>query len=430
MKVRLRYGIDGLDVDLPDANVRAVLRLNRLPVIADAPRATRAALEAPIGTAPLARLAAGRRDACIIVSDLTRPVPNDTLIPPTLDALEQARIPQSRTLILVATGLHRGNTDAELRDMGLGEAIARGVRVESHVARNTADHACLGETSLGIPAHVDRRFVEADLRLLTGLVEPHLMAGYSGGRKAICPGLCAAETIMRWHGPHMLAAPEACAGNLRGNVVHAQALEIAHMAGGADLIINVTLDEDRNITGIFAGDMEIAHLAAVERADRQAKVVLDEPVDIALTTGAGRPLDLTFYQGVKGMIGAMPIVKPGGAIIIAQENAEGIGGPEFTQMMLGDMTPAEYMRRAFAGEVCCIDQWQLQELDKVLRHCEVLNYSTGIDRDTQERLHVTPVDSVEEGVERALRRHGREASIAVIPEGPYVLAEVKGSNQE
>lgn len=422
MRLVIRYGKDGLDVELPDANVAHVLRLNRLPVISDPMAAVRDAVCAPIDSAPLAELARARRDACIVVSDITRPVPNEVLLPPILDTLEAAGLAPDDILLLVATGLHRANTKAELVEMGLGEALARGIRVENHDARDLDDHVDLGETSLGIPALVDRRYVEADLRILTGLVEPHLMAGYSGGRKAICPGLCAADTIMQWHGPAMLDPPEACAGNLRNNQVHSQALEVARMAGGADMIVNVTLDEERNVTGIYAGDMEAAHLAAMAQAERQTKVVIDKPVDIVVTTNAGYPLDLTFYQGIKGMIGALPIVKESGTIIIAQENAEGIGGLEFTEMMLGMTSPAEYMRRAFAGEVCGIDQWQVQEQEKVLRHCEVFNYSTGIDRETQNRLFVTPIDSVEEGIEKALARHGPEARIAVIPEGPYVLA--------
>lgn len=422
MQIQLRYGKDGLVVEVPDENLAHLLRLNHLPILEDASAATRQALAEPIGTQPLAELARNRRDACIVVSDLTRPVPNGLLLPPILEALESAGLPPERITVLIATGLHRGNTPEEFAAMGLEAALARGVRVENHEARNRDSHEYLGQTSLDLPVWVDRRYVEADLRILTGLVEPHLMAGYSGGRKAICPGLCAVETVLRWHSPQMLEAPEACAGNLRNNQVHAQALEIARLAGGADMIVNVTLDEKRNVTGVFAGELEAAHLAAMEVAERQTKVVLEEPVDIVLTTAAGYPLDLTFYQGVKGMIGAAPIVKQGGTILIAQENAEGIGGPEYTELMLGMDSPQEYLQRAFRGEVCCIDQWQVQMQERVLRKAELMQYCTGLDRATLEKLFVKPVSSVEEGLKEALARHGSQARIAVIPEGPYVLA--------
>jgi nickel-dependent lactate racemase len=411
-------------VTLPDANVAAVLRMNRVPVVADVGGAVREGLAQPLGAAPLQELARGRRRACIVVSDLTRPVPNALLLPPLLDALQAAGLGPERTFILVATGLHRGNTPAEWLEMGLGPALERGLAVHNHEARDGAFHSYLGNTSLGIPAWLDSRFVAADLRLVTGLVEPHLMAGFSGGRKAICPGLCGAETIMRWHSPAMLEPAEARAGNLAGNQVHLQALEVARLAGGTDLAVNVTLNEERQVTGLFVGDLEEAHQAAVEQVLRQCRVTLPEPVDIVVTSAAGHPLDLTFYQGIKGMIGALPILKPGGTLIIAQENSEGIGGPEFTRLVLETEDPHDLIRRALAEGLRSIDLWQLHEQEKVLRKCEVVNVSSGIGLATQRCLFVTPASTVEEAVEAALRKHGREARIAVIPEGPYVLCEV------
>jgi lactate racemase len=422
MNISLRYGRAGLEVELPEANVRHVLRMNELPVIADPRGAAEEALRGPVGSRPLSEIARGRRDAVIVVSDLTRPVPNALLLPPIMDCLREAGIAAENILILVATGLHRGNTEGELAEMLGPEVMASGCRIENHHAREADAHVDLGTTARGIPVKVDRRYVEADLKILTGLIEPHLMAGYSGGRKAICPGLCAAETIMAWHSPRMLDPEEARAGNLYQNPVHDEALVIAELAGGADLIVNVVMNERREVTGLFAGDMRVAHLAGMELAEKQTKVALDEPVDIAITTAAGYPLDLTFYQGVKGMIAALPIVKPGGTIIIAQENAEGIGGGEFTELVLGQGNLEDFMEHAFSGHLCSIDQWQLQELHKVCRHASVMNCSTGIEPQLQSQLFVEPVASVEKGVAEALRRHGPDATIAVIPEGPYVLA--------
>ena len=425
MKLRMRYGREGLEVELPDENVRHVLRLNRLPKIADPRAVTAEALQRPIGAPALAEIARGRRDAVIVVSDITRPVPNRFILPPILDTLQAAGIAASDTLILVATGLHRGNTAAELAEMLGDEVLARGVRVENHIARDREAHVHLGETDRGIPAWVDRRYVEADLKITTALVEPHLMAGYSGGRKAICPGLCAVETVVRWHGPQMLAPDEARAGNLIANPVHDQALQIADLAGGADFIVNVTMDEDRDVTGVFAGDMRAAHETAIEQTRRQARVTIPEPVDIVVTSAAGYPLDLTFYQGIKGMIAAAPIVKPGGTIIIAQENAEGVGGDEFRDLMLSITSPADNIAEAMRGEVASVDQWQLQEFEKVLRVAEVWNYSDKMPSELQDKLFVRPLTSVEAGITDALRKHGPDAQIAVIPEGPYVLCEVE-----
>lgn len=425
MNLTLRYGRQGLPVTLPEANVKHVLRLNELPALAD-PAATAAqALREPIGCAPLLELACGRKNACIVVSDLTRPVPNPVLLPPLLRCLQEAGLAAGEILILVATGLHRGNTEAELAEMLGPEVMAGGYHLANHHAREAESHVDLGVTARGIPVKVDRRYVEADLKILTGLIEPHLMAGYSGGRKAICPGLCAAETIMAWHGARMLDPDEARAGNLYENPVHDEALQIVARAGGADFIVNVVLNEQRELTGLFAGDMVQAHVAGMERAEEQTKVVLEEPVDIVVTSSAGYPLDLTFYQGVKGMIAALPIVKPGGTIILVQENAEGIGGPEFTELILSQPCLKGFMQRVFAGEVCSIDQWQLQELHKVCRQATVVTVCGGIPAEVQRELFVQPATSVEAAVAEALARHGADATIAVVPEGPYVLACLK-----
>ncbi len=443
MKVTLRYGREGLAVELPDEHVSHVLRQNRLPKVERPREAVEQALAEPIGARPLAELARGRRDACLVISDITRPVPNAVILPPIIGALTDAGLAPGDMLILVATGLHRANTDDELLEMLGREVMASGCRIEHHIARDAASHEHLGETDRGTPVVIDRRYLAADLKILTGLVEPHLMAGYSGGRKAICPGLCAVETVMAFHGPELLEPPEACAGNLVDNPVHEEALAVAKMAGGADFIVNVTLDEDRDMTGVFAGDMQAAHAQAMIRAEEQTKVVIDEPADIVVTSGGGYPLDLTMYQGIKGIVAAAPLVKPGGTIIIAQENAEGIGGEEFADLMLSVSDPHEYIRQAIGGGDFCIDAWQLHVLEKVLRHCEVVNVSDALPQDLQRECFVEPAGSVEEAVNRALEGVRADASsargqvrapartnmrIAVIPDGPYVLGCLAGDS--
>ncbi len=422
MNITLRYGRQGLEVELPDEHVSHVLRQNRLPKIHRPEQAVEEALAEPIGNEPLAELAQGRRDACIVVSDLTRPVPNAVILPPIIEALRGAGLQADDILILIATGLHRESTHDELREMLGEEIIAGGCRIEQHVARDASSHERLGETERGTPVAIDRRYLDADLKILTGLVEPHLMAGYSGGRKAVCPGLSGVETVMQFHGPGLLEPAEACAGNLVDNPVHEEALAVADLAGGADFIVNVTLDEDREVTGIFGGDMRAAHAAAMIRAEQQAKVTIQEPVEIVVTSGGGYPLDLTMYQGIKGIVAAGPIVREGGTIIIAQENAEGIGGEEFTELMLNLRDPHEYIEQALGGAQFCIDAWQLHVLEKVLRHCEVVNVSDGLPADLQRECFVEPASSVEKAVRSALERHGPEARMAVIPDGPYVLS--------
>lgn len=427
MDIELRYGRQGLQAVLPDANVRHVLRFRPLPAIEDTRAATEEALRTPIGCAPLSEIAAGRRDACIVTSDITRPVPNSVVLPVLLEELAAAGLRTEDITILIGTGLHRANTPLELEEM-LGRRVwASGARIVNHVAREADSQVHLGRTRRDTPVYIDRAYVEADLRLAVSLVEPHLMAGFSGGRKAICPGVCGMETIRIFHGPWFLEPDNACAGIIDGNPVHGEALEIATIAGRPEFTVNVTLDESRRLTGVFAGELEACHMAAVSRSVEQSKVAIPQPVDIVVTTNAGYPLDLTFYQGVKGMIAAVPVLKPGGTVVIAHECAEGIGGSEFTDLMLSVDDMEAYLEKTWDRSFYRIDQWQLHEHAKVLRCAsEALSLSGGIPRDRLERCFVTPIDSVEDGVERALARHGRDAAIAVIPEGPYVLACVEG----
>jgi len=420
MTVKMRYGRQGLDVELPDDIDTHVLRLNPVPQLTDPSRQLEEGLREPIGTPPLAELAAGRSDACIVISDITRPVPNELLVSPLLEILESAGLKREDILILVATGLHRAATQAEVVEM-LGPEIADSYRVESHQARDRASHVDLGTTPGGIPVLIDRRYVEADLRILVSLVEPHLFAGYSGGRKAICPGLSAIETIMGFHSPQMIEAEAAITGNIGTNPSDAAAWHVARLAGGADFTVNCTLNEQRELTGIFCGHLAEAPFAAMELAEQQSKIVLDKPVDITITSNAGYPLDLTFYQAIKGATAGAQITRRGGTIIICQENAEGIGNEEYTELMLRVDDPHEYVQHALATGENHIDQWALHQLEKVLRQHKIYNYSSGILPVQQRQLFVEPIDSMEAGIERALAEYGPDATIAVIPEGPYVM---------
>ena len=262
LKLTLDYGRTGLAVEIPADRVVGPLALRDVPALVDPERDVAAALEEPIGTPSLREIARGRKDACILICDITRPVPNRTILRPMLKVLHEAGIPRDRTLILVATGLHRPSTPAEKEEM-LGAEIAAGYRVEDHFGTRLDEHTLVGTTSRGIPGWIDTRYVQADLKIATGLIEPHLMAGYSGGRKLICPGVAALETVKRWHGPELLEHPNADCGILDGNPVHEENTAIARMAG-CDFIVNVTLDSRRQVTSVVAGDMEKAFLAGVK----------------------------------------------------------------------------------------------------------------------------------------------------------------------
>lgn len=418
MKLRLDYGRDGLWVDIPDRNLRGVLQLSPLEPIQDPAGAVADGLCAPIACPPLGQLAMGRSSACVVISDITRPVPNRLILPPILRVLKESGIDRCHTTILVATGLHRASTDQELDSM-VGPDIVRDYRIVSHSARAQGEVTYLGQTSIDLPIWVNSTYLASELKVATALIEPHLMAGYSGGRKAICPGIAGVETIRRFHGYSLLSSPSASEGVIDGNPVHQQSLEVAR-AAGVDFIVNVAMDQERRVTGVFCGDLERAHEAGVRHTRRQAEAFVPAPVDVVLTTGAGYPLDLTFYQAIKGLTAALPIVKEGGTIILAAQCAEGLGGEEFSEL-LGRLTgPDEFRALGERTDSFAIDQWQIQELCKVLNKASVILHS---DSTVPDRF-VSAARSVEDGIEMALGRHGRDASMAVIPKGPYVLSRV------
>jgi nickel-dependent lactate racemase len=372
----------------------------------------------------LRELAKGCKSVCILVCDITRPVPNPIILRPMLKVLHEAGIAREDVLILVATGLHRPSTEAERVEM-LSAEIAVEYRVEDHYGTRLEEHAYLGTTPKGVPAWIDKRYVQADLKITTGLIEPHLMAGYSGGRKLICPGIAALETVKLWHGPAFLEHPKADCGYLEGNPVHEENTRIARMAG-CDFIVNVTLDSQRRVTSVVAGDMEEAFLAGVRFVEKIVKAPVREAVDVVVTSAAGYPLDTTFYQAVKGMTGCLPILKQGGTIILAASLTEGIGSPEFTSLFHENANLDVFMERILGKDYFVMDQWQLEELAKVRRKVKVKVVSDGLPAETLAGLFVESAPSVEAALADSLAEYGDDASVAVIPKGPYVLPLVGG----
>jgi nickel-dependent lactate racemase len=425
MRVKLEYGKTGLDVELPDDRVVGPLAIRPAPPLEDPEAVLREKLARPTGAPALAQLAQGRKSACILICDITRPVPNALLLPPILKTLEDAGIPRDKILILIATGLHRPNEGAELVEL-VGPEIASKYRVENHHGKVLTEHTYLGTTPKGVPAWIDTRYVDADLKITTGLIEPHLMAGYSGGRKLICPGIAALETVKIWHGPDFLEHPKADCGFLEGNPVHEENTRIARMAG-CDFIVNVTLDADRRVTSLVAGDMEQAFLEGVRFIENVVKAEIPEACDVVVTSSAGYPLDTTFYQAVKGLTGALPVVKQGGTIILAASLSEGIGSPEFQRLFKENDSLPTFMKRILGKDYFVMDQWQLEELAKVCRKAKVKIVSDGLSAETLDGLFVESAPSVEEAVAQSLAEYGPKARIAVIPKGPYVLPAVVAS---
>jgi nickel-dependent lactate racemase len=426
MRLHLDYGRAGLEVELPEGHVVKCLRYQPAEPLADPQTAIFERLAHPNGTSPLAELARDRRDACVVISDVTRPVPNQVILPPLLTTLEQSGIARERIRILVATGLHRPNTREELGEM-VGPFVVENYRIENHHGGELSEHTHLGESPRGVPIWIDTRYVEAELKITTGLIEPHFMAGFSGGRKLICPGLAALQTIRPWHGPDFLEHPNARTGCLQDNPVHTESTYIARQAG-CDFIINVVIDDQRCILAVVAGDMEAAFDEGVELARGPVTDTIGQPVDIVVTTSAGYPLDTTYYQSIKGMVAALPILKPGGTIILAAGMSEGIGSPEFQRLFDENPTLEGFMDRILKTDYFVKDQWQLEELAKVRRHAKVKVVTDGLPAATLRRLFVEPAESVEAAVAEALAEHSPSATIAVIPKGPYVIAELQSGS--
>lgn len=423
MKCRIDYGGDGLAFDLPDDLNVTIVEPSKGTPIPEPAAAITAAITQPIGTPPLVDIARGRRDATVVISDKTRPVPYTVVLPPLLRELEAAGLERSAIEILVATGLHRANTAAELADM-VGADIVAAYRIRNHDARDASAHRHVGRTTGGTEAWIDRGFLDADLKIVTGLIEPHLMAGYSGGRKAVAPGLAAVDTMRSLHGANMLEG-NIGPGILDDNPFHADLLEIARMVG-PDFLVDVTVDRERRLTGVFAGDIVQAHAAGVRFVEPHVHVSLPQAADIVITSAGGHPLDATFYQAIKGLTASLNIVRRGGTIILAAALDEGIGSADFRDLLRATRTADGFMERVHTPAFFRIDQWMMQHLCQVLRKAEVIVATGGLWDSDREDLFIATEVSVDLAIERALHTHGRGARIAVVPQGPYVLSTVGG----
>ena len=423
--VILPYDRSELKVALPDANIVRVLQYKSAPPLTDPDWSVRDALVEPIGCPAFQKIAVGRRSACILICDVTRPAPNALMLTPILESLQAAGLAREDVTILIATGLHRPNLGEELVELVGGE-IAATYRVENHYGERIEDHDYLGDSPHGVPIWIDRRYVQADLKIVVGLIEPHFMAGYSGGRKLICPGVAALPTIRAWHSPRFLEHPAATTGVLRGNPVHEENTWIAQRAG-CHFGLNAVIDDQKSPLGFFAGEMVAALEAGAAFVREVVCDAVEEPVDVVVTSGAGYPLDTTFYQAVKGMSAAAAVVKPGGRIIVAAGMREGVGSASFRGLFDEHDDLAAFMERIADPEYFVMDQWQLEKLAQVRRKAEVHVVTDGVPADVLRRMFVQPAESVEAAVADALRDYGPDASIAVIPKGPYVQAEVAGA---
>ncbi len=423
--VEVLYGKSGLRIPLPRAARATVIGKRPLPKLPDPHGAVRDALARPVAAPTFEALAQGRKSACILICDITRPVPNGLFLRPLIEGMLAAGMPREGITVLVATGLHRPNEGAELAELVGDSWVLETVRVENHFARDDAAHVDFGVTpGRGTPVKLDRRFVAAELRIATGLVEPHFMAGYSGGRKVIAPGIAHADTIRTFHSARFMEDPAAIQCILDGNPLHEEQLAIVRMLGEV-YAVNTVIDEDRDLVYVNFGEVIASHLAAVDFVAGSVRVPVGRRFATVVTSAAGDPLDKTYYQTVKGMVTPLDILAPGGTLIVASACSEGFGSSEFraAQRRLCEIGPDAFLDTLLAKRFADVDEWQTEMQLKSLRAGRVQLYTTGLDADERRLTGVETIDSVGDALTAALARAGDQA-VAVIPEGPYVVPVV------
>ena len=419
--VKLLYGRGELSVDLPETSDVTLIRKPKMPKLEDPTLAVESTLSSPTASALLKNHAKNARTACILICDITRPVPNSLILGPTIRRLMTLGVPLKHITVLIATGLHRPNEGTELEELIGDPWVLENVNVENHFARDDSAHIEVGTTKKGNRILLDRRFVSADVKIVTGLVEPHFMAGYSGGRKVIAPGVAHAETITTFHSARYMEDPLAANCNLEGNPLHEDQLEIVEMVGGA-LAMNLVIDEFRDLSFINFGEIVSSHLEAVAFIRKYAEVKVPQRFKAVLTSCAGHPLDLTYYQTVKGMVGPLDILDKGGDLIIVSSCIEGMGSEEFiaAQKRLVEMGPSGFLNAITQKQYADIDEWQTEMQLKPMRVGSIHLYSEGLSDKDWFATGVNKVDNLQNCIEQSFVRH-KQNKIAVIPEGPYVI---------
>lgn len=417
MQIKLAYGRNGLTVEFPD-EITTVITPKHAPGLPDERQALVVALEKPIGCAPLRDWLKPNAKVCISFTDITRATPNERIIPWILDHLSPL-VPRDNITLLNSLGTHRPNTPAELERM-LGREIVANYRIEHNDPENEAAHVQFGVTGDGAPVLVSRHLVEADVRIITGFIEPHFFAGFSGGPKGIVPGVAHLRTVMSNHAPRNIGHPNAAFGITSGNPLWEELRDCALRIGPA-FLLNVTLNAQRQITGVFAGDLLQAHRTGTEAVRREAMQAVDGLFDVVVTTNSGYPLDLNLYQGIKGLSAAARVIKPGGLIILACECSDGIpNGSAYEKLLKRVDSPAELLKHLLNSPHVQPDQWQAQIQAQIQQRARVMVCSSLPDEAVR-AAHFEPCHDIVGAVRQAVAPLGGQARVAVMPYGPLSI---------
>lgn len=422
MHVKLAYGRSGLSVDLPDT--AEVVEPRFVPGVPDEAGALLAALRQPISSPPLADLVSTGKTVAVVHTDITRATPNDRMLPVLLGELERAGINRKDIVLINGLGTHRKQTPEELRGM-LGAGIVEQYRCIQHDCYDDANLVPLGTTSRGNPVRVNRSYLEADVRILTGFIEPHFFAGFSGGPKAVLPSLAGWESVFSNHGYGMIAHPRAAWGITEGNPIWEEMREVA-LRTQPTFSLMVALNRSRRITGVFAGEMLAAHQTGREFVKETAMAGVAAPFDVVITTNSGYPLDQNLYQAVKGMSGASQIVREGGVIVIAAACEDGLPDNSGYVTLLDEAgSPQRALELLAQPGFHKPDQWQVQIQALIQRKAEVHVYSDALSDEQIRRAWFTPCRSIEGLVVSLQQQYGPGMRLCVLPEGPQTIAYLR-----
>lgn len=418
MQIEMDYGRKGLSIAAPDH--ADVFLVREMPAPADETAAIQDAIKDPIQSPPLKALLKKGMRVVIVHTDITRATPNDRLLPVILAELEKGGIRRQDITLLNALGTHRPQTKPEIRKM-LGEDIVSRYRCLQHDAADESQLVYLGNSSLGNPIKVNRTLVEADLKILTGFIEPHFFAGYSGGPKAILPGAAGLESIFANHSSSMIANPQATFNITEGNPIWEEMKEAALKVDNA-FLVNVTLNRKNRITGVFAGDVIAAHKKGCEFVRKSSLHDINNLYDIVITSNSGYPLDQNLYQCVKGLAAAKNGVREGGAILLIAACEEGLPDRSAYAALLKQWgSPDRILKKIAQPGYACQDSWQVQIQAGVQAHADVFLYSEGLNNDQIQTSLLNPCRAIHETLQSLMKEYG--SRLCVLPQGPLTILQ-------
>jgi nickel-dependent lactate racemase len=418
VKIRLAYGEEGLDINLPDYLNVDVLEPRHIESLPDQAAAIRDALLNPIDSKPLREMVNQADIVGIVINDITRPMPYKIILPILLREL--GGIPDEQILLFNATGTHRANTNAELTEM-LGEEVLNRYRIIQNDAGDRPSHKLAGTTKSGNEIWLHKAYLDCDIRILTGFIEPHFFAGFSGGGKAVMPGLALLETILANHSVSNIDHPKATWGVTYGNPIWEEIQQAASLVPPS-FLLNVALNRDRKITAVFAGDFHKAHEQGCDYVRKNAMVAVDKLYDIVVTNNSGYPLDINLYQAVKGMSVAARFVATGGSIIVAAECRDGIPTHgEYDRLLCEAGSYDSLLEKIHEKDFVRQDMWQAQVHGMICQKADVYFHSRNLNDEQIKRAFLKPCPRIEDIIEELLRKYGKEASVCVLPEGPQTI---------